>query len=407
MITADLYRKLAKQYGTPLYVYSEKSIRDQFARLEKALTGLTHLICMAVKANSNLSILKLVKDLGAGFDVVSEGELRRVIAVGGDPKKIVFAGVGKTKEEISYALSQGLRMFNVESPAELRLIAATAKELGKVAPISFRINPDVSVDLHPYIATGLRTSKFGMPVAEALKVWEEFKNSPELSLVGIDCHIGSNINEIDPLKLAYSRILEAAQEFERRGAKLRYLDIGGGLGVSYSGHYDPLDIEKWSPALKSVVSGAKYEIVVEPGKFLVAEAGALVTQVLFLKTNYEHRFAIVDAGMNDLIRPALYEAYHKIELVTVDRRPLGQELREVDVVGPVCETGCFFARSRALPPLVEGDLLVIRDAGAYGFTMASNYNSRRLPAEVMIGLGGEARLIRRREAYEELWRNEC
>ena len=407
MITADTYRKLAKQFGTPLYVYSEASIREQFTRLDRALGKLPHLICLAVKANSNLAILRLVSESGGGFDVVSEGEFRRVLAAGGDSKKIVFAGVGKTKDEISYALSQGLRMFNVESPSELRLIATVAKEMGKVAPVSFRINPDVSVDLHPYIATGLRTSKFGMPVAEALKIWEEFKDSPQLSLVGVDCHIGSNINEIDPLKLAYSRILEAAQEFERRGAKLRYLDIGGGLGVSYSGHYDPLDLDKWSAALKSVVSATNYEIIVEPGKFLVAEAGSLVAQVLFLKTNYEHRFAIVDAGMNDLIRPALYEAYHKIELVTADGRPTGAELREVDVVGPVCETGCFFAKSRALPPLTEGDLLVIRDAGAYGFTMASNYNSRRLPAEVMINLNGEARLIRRREAYAELWRNEC
>ena len=399
--------ELGKQYGTPLYVYSEDVIRSQYQRLSTALNGIPHQVCLAVKANSNLAILKIIAQLGGGFDVVSEGEFRRVVAAGGATSKVVFAGVGKTKNEIEYALARGLRMFNVESPSELRLIDKVAQAMGKVAPISFRINPDISVDLHPYIATGLKTSKFGMSVEEAFKVWEEFKSSKSLSLIGIDCHIGSNIAEIEPLKLAYTRVLEVAKEFDKRGAKIRYLDLGGGLGISYSGHYNPLNLEQWAEVVKNLVKGTKYQVVIEPGKFLVAEAGVLLTSVLYLKHNEDHHFAIVDAGMNDLIRPALYEAYHKIDVIAGDGRLLGNDTQEVDVVGPVCETGCFLAKKRALPILHEGDLLVLRDAGAYGFSMASNYNSRRLPAEVLICSDGSARVIRKRERFEEMWRNEA
>jgi diaminopimelate decarboxylase len=403
-ITQDrLYSILAARYGTPLYVYEEAVIARQFRQLSEALHGRRHTICYAVKANPNLSILRLIHDLGGGFDIVSEGELRRVQAAGGEMSRVVFSGVGKRASEIQAALAGGIRLFNVESASELRLIEALARETGKRAPISFRINPDISFETHPYLATGVKSSKFGVPVKEALLLGELAVKSEWLDLIGVDCHIGSQINEIAPLKQGYEAVIELARHFRSCGASVRYLDLGGGLGVGYSGHYLPLDLKLFGGMLSELSLDDSFELIFEPGKFLVAEAGSLLSRVITIKENDGKRFVIVDAGMNDLIRPALYEAFHKIEKIGES----GGELAEVvDIVGPVCESGCYLARARELPRLIEGDLIAIRDAGAYCFSMASSYNSRRLPAEVMVDESGEERLIRKRDEFSDLWRNE-
>lgn len=404
-ISDGLLHEIAAAHGTPLYVYDAATAKAQFNKLSKAISGQKHLICYAMKANSNLALLKLFHDLGSGFDIVSEGELRRVVAAGGDTRKVVFAGVGKTAQEIEYALGHDIRMFNVESEPELRLIAQIAAKLGKKARVSLRLNPHVSVTTHPYLATGLRTSKFGIPVEEALQLWPFIQSSQSLELVGMDCHIGSQISELQPLAEAYSEVLRVAKLFEEKGAKIQSIDCGGGLGIGFSGHYAPLDIDAFAGMLKRLFKDTAYEIILEPGKYLIAEAGALLTRVLWMKQNHEHRFAVVDAGMNDLIRPALYDGYHKIDLVPAKGEAAREEREVVDVVGPVCETGCFLAQRREMPALKANDLLIVRDAGAYGFTMASNYNSRLLPAEILL-LEGAPQIIRQRERYEDLWRNE-
>lgn len=404
--SAAVYHSLAEQYGTPLYLYHESKMVEQFSDLSKALGDLPHLICFAVKANSNLAILNLFKKMGAGFDVVSEGELRRVITVGGDPRTIAFAGVGKTVEEIEFALAHNIRLINVESAAELRAVAAAAKRLRHKAPVSFRLNPDVKVETHPYLATGLRTSKFGIPIDEALELWEVVKNDEWLDLVGVDCHIGSQLTDVAPLEEAYRSLLQVATAFVEKGAIIRYVDFGGGLGVAYSGKYEPLDVGAYSAMVRRLTAGTNFDYMFEPGKFLIAESGVLLTRVLYLKDNGGHKFAVIDAGMNDLLRPSLYEAYHRIERVPQDGDDPDRGEEVVDVVGPVCETGCYLAKRRPIAVTGEGDLLAVFDAGAYGFSMASNYNSRRLPAEVLLDGRGRSALIRRRESYEELWRNE-
>ena len=399
-----LLNTLAEDFGTPLYVYSEEVMERQFRSLEQALRGFKATVCFAVKANSSLSIIRTFGGLGSGFDVVSQGEIMRVIHAGCDPKQIVFSGVGKAKDEIELALSKNIRMINAESLAELKIIEEVSRTLGIPAPIALRVNPDVCVQTHPHLATGIKTSKFGIAEEDVSSAWDYIRSSAELQLIGIDCHIGSQITDVAPLRDAYSKIVLLASSLKEQGAAITTLDFGGGLGVHFSGHYSPLDLEAFSGMLESVVGSSPYDLIFEPGKFLISESGTLVTRVLYLKNNGPNQFIVVDAGMNDLIRPALYDAFHQIDLLIPEGEKRGEI--EADIVGPVCETGCYFARKRNITKPKSGEYLAIRDAGAYGMAMASTYNSRRLPAEVMIGIDGTCRLIRRRDAFEDLWKNE-
>ena len=391
------------EFKTPLYVYSERVFTEQFNTLHNSLTGIDHLICFAVKANSNLSIIKKFAHLGAGFDIVSGVELRRVTAAGGNHKKIVFAGVGKTDDEIRLGLASDIRFFNVESIDEIIHIESIAKEMSQTARISFRINPNISVDTHPYLATGLDNSKFGIPLDQIPAVYEQFKSSTHLSVVGVDCHIGSQISEIAPFKESLTQLIRIADLLRQAGAPIKTIDLGGGMGVSFSGQYKPLDITEYGAMVKSMMKPTPYSLVVEPGKYLIAEAGQLITKVLYVKKNAAREFLILDAGMNDLMRPALYQAHHKTVIV-------GQEsvigTHRYDLGGPVCESGCIFSTDELLPEAKNGDFLAICDAGAYGFSMASNYNTRGRPAEVLIELDGTARLIRKREEVRELFEHE-
>ena len=394
---------VVKKFGTPLYLYWEQVITEQYKKLAAALKSCNGSICYAVKANSNSHILSLLHELGAGFDIVSGGELARVLRIGCDPQKIVFAGVGKSESEIRSALLAGIRLLNVESEQELDVIEDVAGALGKRAPIAFRVNPNVAIDAHPYVATGLRSSKFGIALEDIPRIWQRVRSSPWLELVGLDCHIGSQICEIEPLEQAYRSVLGCAESPRVAGAPVRILDFGGGQGVSFSGQYEPLDLAAYERMLNALPGLSQFELIVEPGKFLVAEAGVLVTKVVYCKENHGNRFVVTDAGMNDLIRPSLYEAHHHIEVLGKDSTV---ETQLVDVVGPVCETGCFLGRARNLPIVERGDIALVRDTGAYGFTMASNYNSRPFPAEVLIDRAGKARLIRKRQEISDLWRDE-
>ncbi|NMC63246.1 MAG: diaminopimelate decarboxylase [SAR324 cluster bacterium] len=399
-----LLTNLAEDFGTPLYVYAEDIMRKQFGALSKALSGLDASICYAVKANGNMAILKGFGDLGAGFDVVSQGEILRVLKAGFEGSKIVFSGVAKSSDEIELALSKGVRLINVESIAELKVIEEIASKLKKIAPISFRINPDISIQAHPYICTGLKTSKFGIAEEGIPEIWAYVKQSNSLNLMGLDCHIGSQISDIKPFQKAYAKIVKIASSLEKEGAKIQTLDFGGGLGVSFSGHYEQLDLEAYGKMLKKLLEGLPYSIIVEPGKFLMSEAGVLITRVLYLKRNGINHFIITDAGMNDLIRPALYDAFHKIDLLVENSE--SRNLIEADIVGPVCESGCYFAKKRSISRPNPGEYLMIHDAGAYGMSMASRYNARRLPAELMLMKDGTFKLIRQRDSFEDLWRNE-
>ncbi len=403
MNTTSLIQKAIKEFGTPLYIYDARIIEAQYLRLKRALGRMPSQICYAVKANSNLSILNLLGRLGSGFDIVSGGELHRVLKAGGDVSQVVFAGVGKTAEEIRFGIYSGIRFFNVESVAELNLIRQIAETDKMTAHVSLRINPHISVETHPYLATGLDTSKFGIPINEITSLWETIRTSPAIRLVGVDCHIGSQINDIVPLKEAYTAVVNAADQLKALGAPIEYVDFGGGFGISFSGHYEALNIELYGEMLQNLMKERSYFVLIEPGKYLVAEAGILATEVLYTKSNGTKQFVVVSAGMNDLIRPSLYEAHHSISV-------LGRENEEnsdvVDVVGPVCESGCYFAHDRKLPPVGAGEVLIIRDAGAYCFSMASNYNSRPLPAEILIESDDSYRLIRRRDVVEDLYRNE-
>lgn len=409
-VTRDVFgcnaAQLVERFGTPLYVYSQKEIESQFNRLDKSLAGLPHTICYAVKANSSFALLRVVKDLGAGFDTVSEGEIRKARKVGAPADKIVFAGVGKTASEIEYALEAGIRMFNVESGEELHCINGVAERLGKKAPVSLRVNPNVDANTHSYLSTGLRTSKFGIPIEEVDEVYQQIGNLAAVELVGLDCHIGSDITDIAPYEEAYRGLFEVAAALAAKGAQIRYLDLGGGLGISYSGQREPLDVTAYGELVSRLAQGTEYEIIVEPGKFLMMEAGVLLTSVLYNKENSGHRFVVVDAGMNDILRPSLYQAYHHIQLVDDSGKAKESEPVKVDVVGPVCESGCYLGKERLLPPVKAGDILAVSDAGAYCFAMASHYNGRRMPAEVLIDRDGQDWLIRMRDRYDDLWRNE-
>jgi diaminopimelate decarboxylase len=396
---ADL-RAVAAEFGTPCYVYSRATIERHWRAFDEAFAGRDHLVCFAVKACSNIAILNLLARIGSGFDIVSGGELERVIAAGGDPAKIVFSGVGKSRAEIRRALEAGIGCFNVESAPELDRIGSVAVEVGRQAPVSLRVNPDVDARTHPYIATGLRENKFGIPVDEARALAARIDMMPHVALVGLDCHIGSQLTEIAPFVAAMDRLLALADRLASDGVTLHHLNIGGGLGVRYRDETPPLP-QEYAAALADRLGDRRYRLLIEPGRALVANAGVLLTRIEYLKTGSDRNFAIVDAGMNDLIRPALYDAWHEIAPVVADERIPAQQW---DVVGPVCETGDFLGKGRRLA-VREGDLLAVRSAGAYGFVMSSNYNSRPRAAEILVD-GSNVHLIRARERLTDLFSGE-
>ena len=400
-------RSVAEQYGTPLYVYAADQMTERAALFQQAFADREHTVCYAVKANSALAVLRLFGEQGCGFDIVSGGELARVLAAAGPERarvwaaRTVFSGVGKTAEEMDAALAAGILMFNVESEGELLLLAQRAERAGVPARFALRVNPDVFAETHPYISTGLHAHKFGIAIGLAREVYARAADSPWLQPVGISVHIGSQIRQVEPFAAALSRVVDLLEELRADGLPIRYVDAGGGLGIEYGS--DSFDAEQkvatYTASLRSVLGSLDVHLLIEPGRFLVGQAGALVTRVLYTKRNGDKKFVITDAAMNDLIRPALYQAHHEIVPLTV--KP-GTETETVDVVGPVCESGDFFAHDRVLPMLQEGDLVALLDAGAYGLSQSSNYNTRVRPAEVLIQ-GNETRLIRRRETYAELF----
>ncbi|MBD1387997.1 diaminopimelate decarboxylase [Neiella sp. HB171785] len=392
---------IAETYGTPCYVYSRATLERHWKAFDDAAGDHPHLVCYAVKANSNLAILSVLAKLGSGFDIVSGGELARVLEAGGDPTKVVFSGVGKTVEEIEYALEVGVGCFNVESEPELHRIAKVAERLNKVAPISVRVNPDVDAGTHPYISTGLKENKFGIAIEQAPSVYRQAAAYPQLKVIGVDCHIGSQLTELAPFLEALDRLLLLIDQLASEGIVIEHLDVGGGLGVPYDGEQPPHPSEYAAALRQRLTDRPNLKLVFEPGRAIAANAGILVTKVEFLKPTEAKHFAIVDAAMNDLIRPSLYSAYQAIAPVD---RSLERDAALYDVVGPVCETGDFLGKDRELA-IAEGDLLVVRSAGAYGFCMASNYNSRPRPPEILVD-GDETIEIRRRETYAELWKGE-
>ena len=395
---------LAAKFGTPLYVYSAATIRERFRAFDRAFGRARHTVCYSVKANSNLAVLGLLHRLGAGFDVVSGGELARVLKVDRRAgEDVVFSGVGKTAAEIAAALRAGILMFNVESESELAVLARTAARAKRTARVALRVNPHIETETHPYISTGLREHKFGVAIEQAREIYARIREEKYLEAAGISVHIGSQITDMEPFRQAMLRVAELARQLTADGHRIRYVDAGGGLGISYQGEDDFADrVQAYAQAVLAPLRGLKVHLLLEPGRALVGTAGALLTRVLYLKTNDHKRFVVVDAAMNDLIRPALYAAYH--EIVPVVNRD-GTSRAGVDIVGPVCETGDFLARDRQMPTLSEGELLAVLDAGAYGMSLASNYNTRGRPAEVMIE-GAKARLIRPRETAADMMRGE-
>ncbi len=392
--------ELAAQHGTPLYVYSRATIERHWHAFDQAAGEVPHLICYAVKANGNLAILNLLARLGSGFDIVSGGELARVVAAGGDPAKVVFSGVGKTEAEMRYALEQQILCFNLESEAELERLNDVAGDMGKVARISVRVNPDIDAGTHPYISTGLKQNKFGVPIERAIALYHRAATLPNIDIVGIDCHIGSQLTELDPFLEAMDRLLALIDRLAADGIHIHHLDVGGGLGVNYSDE-NPPHPEQYAAALKAKLVGRDLQLIFEPGRAIIANAGVLLTRVEYLKEGEERHFALVDAAMNDLIRPSLYGAW--MNIIPADKS-LQRPARRYDVVGPVCETGDFLGKDRELS-LAQGDLLVVRSAGAYGFSMSSNYNARPRAAEVLVD-GDAAHLVRQREPLADLWRLE-
>lgn len=387
-------------WGTPCYVYSRATIERHWQAFDSALGSQPHLVCYAVKANSNLAVLNVLAKLGSGFDIVSVGELERVLKAGGSPDKIVFSGVGKTAEEMTRAMDVGIRCFNVESQAELQLLEQVAAEKGVQAPVSLRVNPDVDAKTHPYISTGLKDNKFGIAIADAVDVYQSIANSKHLKIVGVDCHIGSQLTDVTPFVDALDRVLSLVDRLKEKDIHLHHLDLGGGLGICYRDEKPPLPEEQMSAILQRL-EGRDFEILIEPGRAIVGNAGILLTQVLFLKHNETKSFAVVDAAMNDLMRPALYDAWQGIERVY---EASDAPVKKYDVVGPICETGDFLGKNRELA-LAQGDLIAIRSAGAYGFTMSSNYNSRPRVTEVMVD-GDTAQIVRKRETIEQLFAGE-
>jgi len=393
-------KQLAKEVGTPLYVYSRSALVENFKQFDSAFSGIPHLVCFAVKANSNLSLLKLFRDLGAGYDIVSGGELFRVRQVGVDPQKVVFSGVGKKNAEIDYALNSNILLFNVESKAELDAIEARGKVLNIEARVSFRVNPDIDPETHPHISTGLQRHKFGVSMDEALPLYQEAASLSQVEPVGISCHIGSQVTSLKPFIEATQRVLKLVDELTASGIRLQYIDLGGGLGIRYNDESPPT-VAEYAAALSGLLAGHSETLILEPGRILSANAAVLLTEVLYLKQSQGRQFVVVDAGMNDLIRPGLYGAYH--DIVPVETSERGDFV--ADIVGPVCETTDYLARERTLPQVQRGEILAVRDAGAYGFTLASNYNSRPRAAEVLVD-SQSYQIVRKRESYEDLVRGE-
>ena len=391
---------IAEQFDTPCYVYSRATLERHWRAFHDAFSELPHCVCYAVKANSNIAVLNVLARLGSGFDIVSGGELKRVLAAGGMAERTVFSGVGKTVAEIKYALEQGVRCFNVESIPELERINDVAGELGKQAPISIRVNPDVDAQTHPYISTGLKENKFGIAVEQAEAVYIQAQKMSHIAVTGIDCHIGSQLTSVTPFVDALKRVLVLIDRLAESDIHLSHLDIGGGLGINYRDEVPPTPAE-YAQALKALLVDRKLEILLEPGRAIAGNAGVLLTRVEYLKATKDRNFAIVDAAMNDLIRPALYQSWQEIQPVVNDETVSAQQY---DIVGPVCETGDFLGKERLLA-IKQGDLLAIRSAGAYGFTMSSNYNSRPRAAEVMVD-GDQTHIIRARETLESLYAGE-
>jgi diaminopimelate decarboxylase len=400
--------KLAERYGTPLYVYSATTIRDRYDAFDAAFRHLRHTICYSVKANSNLSILRMLAKRGCGFDVVSGGELERVLTADRKAaKEVVFSGVGKTREELNAALKAGIMLFNVESESELWALAECAGRLRKTAPVALRVNPDVAADTHPYISTGLRKHKFGVPIRDARTLYAKASGARYLEVCGVSVHIGSQITDVTPFGEAMVRVADLVRELRRDGHRIDYIDAGGGLGIAYEkpdAQEFSEDVAAYARALAAPLRGLRVRLLLEPGRSIVGPAGALLTAVVYRKSNDGKRFLVVDAAMNDLIRPALYGAYHEIVAVT-ESKDAAANFEVTDIVGPVCETGDFFARDRELAVIHEGELLAILDAGAYGMVLASNYNTRPRPAEVLVS-GKSAKIIRQREKVSDLLRAE-
>jgi diaminopimelate decarboxylase len=391
---------IVQQYGSPCYAYSKKAISENFLDYQRALGSRDHLICYAVKSNSNIAVLQTLAKLGAGFDIVSVGELERVLMAGGDPAKVVYSGVAKTAAEMRRALEVGIHCFNVESESELKLLNETAAETDQLAPVSLRVNPDVDAKTHPYISTGLKENKFGIDISRAYEVYQQANQMDNISVVGVDCHIGSQLTDISPFIDAMQHLLVLVDRLADSGIKLKHIDIGGGLGVRYQNETVPT-LASYMQALAPLLKDRNETLVMEPGRSITANAGILLTQVQVIKKNGEKNFAIVDAAMNDMLRPALYDAWMDINAIEVINE---REAADYDVVGPVCETGDFLAKDRTLA-IAEGDYLYLSSAGAYGFTMSSNYNSRPRVAEVMID-GKKTHLVRARETIEDLVRGE-
>jgi diaminopimelate decarboxylase len=392
--------QLAQQYGTPLYVYSKASFEKHYSDMDRAFGYIDHQICFAVKSNSNIAVLNVLAKLGSGFDIVTGGELARVLAAGGDASKIVFSGLGKTEADIEKALEVGIACFNVESYAELDRIQKVAEKLGKKAPISLRVNPDVDAKTHPYISTGLKENKFGIPSDSVFETYQYAASLANLDVVGIDCHIGSQLTETQPFVDALDRVISMIDQLKTLGINLKHIDIGGGLGVTYKDETPP-SVEEYANAMKPALEKLGLKVYMEPGRSISANAGVLITQVDLLKPTNHRNFAIVDAAMNDLIRPSLYEAWMDIQEVDANTTA---DKKTWDVVGAICETGDFLGKQRELA-ITAGDHLAVLGAGAYGFVMSSNYNSRGRAAEVMVD-GEVAHLIRARETIESLWENE-
>ena len=390
---------IAAEFGTPVYIYSRATIERHWRAFDEALGAHPHLICYAVKANSNLAVLNVMARLGSGFDVVSVGELERVLAAGGEPDKILFSGVGKQAAELARALEVGIRCFNVESEAELHLLNQVAGKLGKIAPVSLRVNPDVDAKTHPYISTGLRENKFGVPIARAPQIYAAAAQLPYINITGVDCHIGSQLTEVTPFIDALDRLLALVAQLRADGIHIQHLDLGGGLGIRYRDETPPLPADH-AAALLQRLGNEPFEILLEPGRAIVGNAGIMVTEVQLLKHGEPKNFAVVDAAMNDLLRPALYSAWQAI----VPVQPRAGEGQQYDIVGPICESADFLGKERQLM-LQPGDLLAVRSAGAYGFVMASNYNTRPRAAEVMVD-GTQCHLVRKRETVAELFASE-
>ena len=392
---------IISEHGTPAYIYSRATLEGHWHAFDNAFGSHPHLICFAVKSNSNIALLNVMAKLGSGFDIVSQGELERVLAAGGEASKVVFSGVAKSHSEIERALDVGIRCFNVESIPELHRINEVAGKMGKIAPISLRVNPDVDAKTHPYISTGLKENKFGVSVQQAREAYSLAKTLPNVKIMGMDCHIGSQLTELQPFLDATDRLIVLMEQLKEDGIELHHLDLGGGLGVPYNGEEPPHPAEYTEALLAKLKNYPNLEIILEPGRAISANAGILVTKVEYLKSNEDRNFAIVDTGMNDMIRPALYEAYMQITEVN---QSLDREKAVYDVVGPICETSDFLGKGRELA-IAEGDLIAMRSAGAYGATMSSTYNSRPQAVEILVD-GAKAHLIKARADFADLWRLE-